>query len=74
MEEMRDSESKGGGNKECDPVRSQTQVPDIELRRMGEAKEKITCCVWYPTATFGVSWIDGWVESMLVADQGIEIP
>ena len=63
-----------GGNKACDPFRSQPQVPDVELRRMGEAMEEMICGVWFPTAAFRASRIDGWIESILVAIQGFAIP
>ena len=36
-----------GGNKACDPVRSQPQVPGVELRRMGEAMEEVIGGVWF---------------------------
>ena len=55
-----------GGNKACDPVRSQPQVPDVELRRMGEAMEEVISGVRFPTAAFRASWTYGWVESVLV--------
>ena len=53
VEEVRDSQSKGG--------RKQSVRPDFKLRRMGEAMEKVICGVWFPTATYGASCIDGWV-------------
>ena len=59
-----------GRNKVCDPVRSQPQVSDVELRRVGEAMEEVIGGVWFPTGAFGASWIDGWIESVLVAVQG----
>ena len=59
-----------GGNKASDPVRSQPQVPDAELRGMGEAMKKVISGVWFPTAVFGASWIDGCVEFILVVVQG----
>ena len=34
----------------CDPVRSQPEVPDVELRRMSEAMEEVISGVWFPTA------------------------
>ena len=58
------------GNKTCNPVRCQPQVPDVKLRRMGEAMEEVICGVWFPTAAFGASWIYGWFESILVAVEG----
>ena len=62
------------GNKACDPVRSQPQVQDVELRRMGEAMEEVIGGVWFPTAAFGASWIYGWVDQVLVAVQGFAKP
>ena len=63
-----------GGNNACDPVRSQPQVPDVELRKIGEAMEEVISGVWDPTAAIGSSWIDGWFESILVALQGFVKP
>ena len=68
LEGVGDSES-WGGNKACDPVRSQPQVPDVELRRMGEAMEEVIGGVWFPTTAFRASLIDGWIESILIAVQ-----
>jgi len=63
-----------GENKACDPVRSQPQVTEVELRRMGETMENMIGGVWFPTAAFGAIWIDGWVESVLVDVQGFSKP
>ena len=41
---------------------------------MGEAMEEVIGGVWFPTAAFGASWIDGWIESVLVAVQGFAKP
>ena len=38
------------GNKTDDPVRSQPEVTDVELRRVGEATEEIRCGGGFPTA------------------------
>ena len=59
-----------GGNKACDTVKCQPQVPDVDLRRMGEASENMICGVWFTTTAFRTSWIDRWVESVLVPVQG----
>ena len=66
--------AKKGGNKACDPVTSQTQVPDVGLRRMREATGEMIGGVWFPTAVFRASWIDGWIEYILLAVQGFAIP
>ena len=66
--------AKEGGNKTCDAVMSQPLFPDVELRRIGEAVEKMISCEWFPTAAFGANWIDEWVESILVAVQGFAKP
>ena len=66
--------AKKGGNKTCDPVTSQTQVPDVGLRRMREATGEMIGGVWFPTAVFRASWIDGWIEYILLAVQGFAIP
>ena len=63
-----------GGIKACDPVRSQPQFPDVKLRRMGDTMEEMIGGVWFPTAALGASWIDGWIESILVAVKGFTIP
>ena len=63
-----------GGNDACDPVRSQPKVPDVKLRRMGEAMEEVIGGVWCPIAAFGASWINGLIESILIAVQGFVKP
>ena len=58
--------AKEEGNKGGDPVRSPPEVTDVELNRVGEAMEEMICGVWFPTAAFRASWINGRVESVLV--------
>ena len=40
----------------------------------GEAMVEVISGVWFPTAAFGASWTNGWVESVLVAVQGFAKP
>ena len=63
-----------GGNKTCDAVGSQAEVPDVKLRRKGEAMEKMICGVWFPTAAFGASQIEKGVWSIFVAFRGFAKP
>lgn len=37
---------------------------------MGEASEEMIGGELFPTASIGASWIDGWIESVLVPVQG----
>ena len=43
-----------GGSKACDPVTSQPELTDVDLRRMSKAKEEMSGCVLVFTAIFGV--------------------
>ena len=49
----RESTDKAG-----DPVRSQPEVPDVELRRVGETTEEVVGRVGFPTAAFGTGWVN----------------
>ena len=51
-----------GGNKACDPVRSQPDVTDVELRRMGETMKVMICGVLFPLAAFRTRWIVGLMD------------
>ena len=63
-----------GGDKAGDPVRSQPEVPGVELRRVGEATEEVVGGVGFPTAAFGAGWIYCWVDTVLIAVQGFAVP
>ena len=46
-------------NTACEPVSSEPEVTDVELRRMDEAIDGMIGGVWFPTAAFGVSCREG---------------
>ena len=47
-----------GGNKACNPVRSQPEVTYVDLRWMGETMAEMIGGVWFSTAALGTVCID----------------
>ena len=70
MEGVGDSERKGERKQSVQLALSRPQVPDVKLRRMGEAMEEVISVLWFLTAAFGASWVDEWVESFFGSSSG----